>query len=62
MPLNLERDMVDGKNYLWTIYISQDHCHFVKTGAQITFKASQRLIMKEWRLHMLTKKDIEDSK
>jgi hypothetical protein len=61
MPLNLERDMVDGKNYLWTIYISQDHCHFVKTGAQITFKASQRLIMQEWGLHMLTKKDIEDS-
>ncbi|WJX55839.1 hypothetical protein P8452_41562 [Trifolium repens] len=30
--------------------------------AQITFKASQRLIMKEWGLHMLTKKDIEDSK
>jgi hypothetical protein len=62
MPLNLEWSMVDGKNYLWTIYIFQDHCHFVKTGAQITFKASQRLIMKEWGLHMLTKKDIEDSK
>ncbi|GAU29785.1 hypothetical protein TSUD_161900 [Trifolium subterraneum] len=30
-------------------------------GAQITFKASQRVIMKEWGLHMLTKKDLEDS-
>jgi hypothetical protein len=61
MPLNLERDMVDGKNYLWTIYISQEPCHFVKTGAQITFKAGQGLIMKEWGLRMLTKKEIEDS-
>ncbi|KAK2414733.1 disease resistance protein RUN1 [Trifolium repens] len=61
MPLNLERNMVDGKNYLWTIYISQEHCHFVKTGARIRFKAGQGLIMKEWGLRMLTKKEIEDS-
>nr|WIL60037.1 nodulation protein [Melilotus officinalis] len=62
MPLDLERNTVDGKNYLWTIYISREHCHFVETGAQITFKARQGLIIKEWGLRVKTKKDTEGSK
>ncbi|PNX78998.1 disease resistance protein (TIR-NBS-LRR class) [Trifolium pratense] len=33
----------------------------LERGAQITFKANQRVIMKEWGMHMLTKKDLEDS-
>jgi hypothetical protein len=61
MPLNLESNKVDGSKYVWTIYISREHCHFVKTGAQITFKAHQGLIMNEWGFHVLTEKDIKGS-
>ncbi|KAK2361146.1 disease resistance protein RUN1 [Trifolium repens] len=61
VSLNLERNMIDGKDYLWTIYISQEHCHFVKTGAQITFKGRQGLIMKEWGLRVLTMTYIYES-
>jgi len=56
MPLDLELNKVDGENYLWVIYISRKHCHFVKTGAHITFKARQGLIIKEWGLHGLPRK------
>jgi len=62
MSLDLERNTVDGKNYLWTIYISREHCHFVQTGAQITFKARKGLIIKEWGLRVVTKKSIDDLK
>jgi hypothetical protein len=62
MPLNLESNQVDGKHYLWMSYISREHCHFVKTGAQITFKARQGLIIKEWGLRVITKKDTESSR
>ena len=60
-PLNLERNMVDGRKYLWTINISREHCHFVKTEAHITFKVRQGLIIREWGLCMLTKKYIDAS-
>jgi len=62
VPLNLEQNMVDGSTYNWTIYISREHCHFVKTGAKIAFKARQGLIIKEWGLRVLTKEDIKGSK
>jgi hypothetical protein len=62
IPLNLEQNMVDGSPYMWTIYISREHCHFVKTGAQITFKARQGLIIEKWGLRVLTKEDIQVSK
>jgi hypothetical protein len=61
MPLNLERDKNQDSKYLWMIYISQDHCHFVKTGAHITFKADRGLIVKEWGLRVVTKENIEKS-
>jgi hypothetical protein len=61
MPLNLDSNEVDGEHYLWVIYISQEHCHFVDTGAHITFKARQGLIIKEWGLRVLNKKDTEKS-
>jgi hypothetical protein len=61
MPLNLELNMIDGKNYIWTIYISREHCHFVKTGAQITFKAHQGFLINEWGLRMLTMRDMDES-
>ncbi|WJX82166.1 hypothetical protein P8452_64957 [Trifolium repens] len=57
MPLNLDSNKVDGSKYVWMIYISREHCHFVKTGAHITFKARQGLIIKEWGLRAITKKD-----
>ncbi|RHN46487.1 putative leucine-rich repeat domain, L domain-containing protein [Medicago truncatula] len=57
MPLNLEQNMVDGKHYIWMIFISREHCHFVETGAQITFKACEGLIIKEWGLRVLNKED-----
>lgn len=62
MPLNLELNKVDGSSYLWTIYIFQKHCHFVKTGAQITFKAHHGLIIKEWGLRVPIKGDMEGLK
>jgi hypothetical protein len=61
MPLNLELNNVDGEHYLWVIYISREHCHFVDTGAHITFKARQGLTIKEWGLRVLNKKDTENS-
>jgi hypothetical protein len=61
MPLNLELNNVDGEHYLWVIYISREHCHFVDTGVHITFKARQGLTIKEWGLRVLNKKDTENS-
>ncbi|MCH84092.1 TIR-NBS-LRR type disease resistance protein, partial [Trifolium medium] len=59
MPLSLERNKVAASIYIWTIYISREHCHFVKTGARITFKAGKGLIMKKWGFRMLTKKGLK---
>lgn len=53
MPLSLELHKIDGSKLLWVIYISQEHCHFLKTGAHITFKAFPGLIIKKWGLRML---------
>ncbi|XP_061353227.1 disease resistance protein RUN1-like [Gastrolobium bilobum] len=56
MPLSLELNKIDGSKYLWIIYISREHCHFVKTGARITFKARPGLMMKQWGLRMVVTK------
>jgi hypothetical protein len=61
MPLNLEGNEIHGSKYLWIIYISLEHCHFIKTGALIKFKARQNLIMKECGLRLITMEDIEAS-
>jgi len=61
MPLDLDLNKFYGKEHLWVIYISREHCHFVKTGAHITFKARQGLIIKEWGLHAAPKKILEES-
>ena len=61
MLLDLELNKDDEEKYLWVIYISRKHCHFVKTGAHITFKARQGLIIKEWGLHAVPKKILEES-
>ncbi|WJX76705.1 hypothetical protein P8452_60092 [Trifolium repens] len=61
MLLNLESNKVDGLIYGWVIYISREHCHFVKTGAHITFKARQGLIIKQWGLRAMNKEDTKGS-
>ncbi|KAJ1388931.1 disease resistance protein [Sesbania bispinosa] len=55
MPLHLELNKIDSSKHLWVIYISRQHCHFVKTGAHITFKAYPGLTVKNWGLRMLIK-------
>jgi len=61
MPLGLELDKIDGSKHLWTIFIPEKHCHFVKTGAHITFKACPGLIIKKWGLRMLFKDAFDQS-
>ncbi|KAI5412237.1 hypothetical protein KIW84_057051 [Lathyrus oleraceus] len=55
MPLSLELYKTDGSKHLWLIYISQVHCHFLKTGAHITFKACPGLLIKKWGLRLVIK-------
>ncbi|GAU26630.1 hypothetical protein TSUD_102380 [Trifolium subterraneum] len=42
------------------IVVPGPHCHFVTTGAQITFKAHPGLVIKQWGLRMVMKHDIDD--
>ncbi|WVZ00977.1 hypothetical protein V8G54_027046 [Vigna mungo] len=60
MRLNLKRDQSYGS--IWIIYISREHCHFVKTGAHITFKAQPNVVINEWGMRPILKQDISDSK
>ncbi|PNY10412.1 disease resistance protein (TIR-NBS-LRR class), partial [Trifolium pratense] len=62
IPIRLDLNDVDGSDeeHLWLIYISRTHCHFVTTGAQITFKAHPGLLIKQWGLRMVMKHDIDD--
>ena len=48
--------------HVWIIYISRPHCHFVKTGAGITFKAHPGYKVHKWGLRMVFKQDIEAMK
>ncbi|KAL9324284.1 hypothetical protein ACSQ67_009141 [Phaseolus vulgaris] len=57
MRLNLEEN---GSEYIWIIYISREHCHFVKTGAHITFKAQPSVKIQGWWMDRILKKDIHD--
>ncbi|MED6173527.1 hypothetical protein PIB30_060289 [Stylosanthes scabra] len=57
--LDMEKEHVGPiSRYCWIIYISRAHCHFVKTGTRVTFKACPGLQVKEWGLRMLTMDDI----
>ncbi|KAK7324667.1 hypothetical protein VNO77_28409 [Canavalia gladiata] len=58
MPLNLELDKIDRSQHIWTIYISRQHCHFIETGAHITFKARPGLVVKKWGLSRIVKQEI----
>ncbi|KAK2424031.1 disease resistance protein RUN1 [Trifolium repens] len=63
IPIRLDLNVVDGSNaeHLWLIYISRPHCHFVTTGAQITFKAHPGLVITRWGLRMVMEHDIDDN-
>jgi hypothetical protein len=60
IPLRLDLNKGDGSiaEHLWLIYISRPHCHFVTTGAQITFKAHPDLELKKWGFQMVFEQDI----
>jgi hypothetical protein len=59
IPLRLDLNKGDGSiaEHLWLIYISRPHCHFVTTGAQITFKAHPDLELKKWGFKMVFEQD-----
>jgi len=63
MPLRLVPNKVDGSNFkhLWLIYISRPHCHFVTTGAHITFKANPDVELKTWGLRVIFEHEISSS-
>ena len=64
MPLHLKLDQIqDSKQeHRWLIYISRVHCHFVKTGACITFKAHSGLKIRKWGFRTVVEQDIEAEK
>jgi len=57
MRLNLKEN---GSKHIWIIYISREHCHFVKTGAHITFKAQPNVKIQRWWMNRILKEDIHD--
>ncbi|KAL4293227.1 TMV resistance protein N isoform X3 [Arachis ipaensis] len=62
MPSSVETDRdIDG-THAWIIYISRVHCHFVKTGARIRFKACKGMKLHKWGFRMVFKQDIEKLK
>jgi hypothetical protein len=63
MPLRLDLNKADGSNteHLWLIYISRPHCHFVTTGATVTFKAHPDVQLKTWGFRMVFEHDISSS-
>jgi hypothetical protein len=60
IPIRLDLNNDGGSNaeHLWIIYISRPHCHFVTTGAMITFKAHPSLEMKQWGLRVVLEHEI----
>jgi len=62
MRLNLEALQTNGSAHIWMIYISREHCHFVKTGAHVTFKAQPNVKINAWGMRAILKQDIHDFK
>jgi hypothetical protein len=63
MLLWLDLNKADGSNteHLWLIYISRPHCHFVTTGATVTFKAHPDAQLKIWGFCMVFEHDFSSS-
>nr|KYP43254.1 TMV resistance protein N [Cajanus cajan] len=62
MPLDLKMEKIDKSEYIWVIYISRQHCHFVKTGAHITFKAHSGIEISKWGMRSIFRDDLEGLK
>ncbi|KAL2331603.1 hypothetical protein Fmac_019184 [Flemingia macrophylla] len=62
MALNLEVDTIDRSTHLWIIYISRQHCHFVKSGAHIAFKGHPHVKIIKWGISSIYREDIDDLK
>ncbi|MED6170774.1 hypothetical protein PIB30_034351 [Stylosanthes scabra] len=59
LPSSVETNRDIDATHAWIIYISREHCHFVKTGAPIRFKACKGMKLHEWGFRMVFKQDIE---
>ncbi|KAL2331597.1 hypothetical protein Fmac_019178 [Flemingia macrophylla] len=59
MSHNLELDKIDESKYIWIIYISRQHCHFVKNEAHITFKAQAGVKINKWGMSSIFRQDID---
>ncbi|KAL2327746.1 hypothetical protein Fmac_021173 [Flemingia macrophylla] len=55
IPIDFESGKIVRSSHHWVIYISQEHCHFVKTGAHITFKAQTDFEIIRWGLSSVFK-------
>ncbi|CAJ1956752.1 unnamed protein product [Sphenostylis stenocarpa] len=59
MPLSLNVNQTnESKKHIWIIYISREHCHFVKTGAHITFKAEPCVKIYAWGMRSIFRQDV----
>ncbi|CAJ1956750.1 unnamed protein product [Sphenostylis stenocarpa] len=62
MSLYLKVNETNGSKHIWIIYISREHCHFVKTGAHITFKAQPSVKINAWGMRSIFLQDVYDFK
>ena len=62
MPRQLELDKNQGSElkHLWLIYISRPHCHFVETGACISFKSHSGSKVTSWGIRRVLKNEIHN--
>ncbi|KAL2327763.1 hypothetical protein Fmac_021190 [Flemingia macrophylla] len=56
--LDLSPCKIVRSDYLWVIYISREHCHFVNTGAHISFKSQSGFKIITWGLHTVFQQDL----
>ena len=61
MPRQLELDKNQGSElkHLWLIYISRPHCHFVETGACISFKSHSGSKVTSWGIRTILDEDLD---
>ncbi|KAL2328071.1 hypothetical protein Fmac_021498 [Flemingia macrophylla] len=57
IPIDFKPSKIVRSDHLWVIYISREHCHFVKTGAHITFKSQPGFKIIKWGLRSIFKQD-----
>ncbi|KAL2331601.1 hypothetical protein Fmac_019182 [Flemingia macrophylla] len=62
VPLDIELHKFDGSKHLWIIYMSQQHCHFVKSRAHISFKGHPHVKIINWGSKSIFREDVDDFK